>query len=260
MSYIRADETPHVEYLKTVLSEMRDRTFVGTSGTKHAGSEMIGRLWDRSVANSLGVRREANIKLTMNEVAHARSRDQAPRRHPRAVPRHRRCRCLEARDGPGRRHHLLAAPQRGRAVRFGIFYEHQLPRPWTDDSERQLIQDALDQVELADALGFDVRVGGRAPLPRGVLALVCARGVPRRRVAAHEEHPPRSRHRADAAAVQPSGAHRRAHRDARPRVERAGRVRHRRVVVGGRAGRLRHRPRARSGRCGRRVSRSRCAA
>jgi alkanesulfonate monooxygenase SsuD/methylene tetrahydromethanopterin reductase-like flavin-dependent oxidoreductase (luciferase family) len=40
-------------------------------------------------------------------------------------------------------------------VRFGIFYEHQLPRPWAADSERQLIQDALDQCELADRLGFD---------------------------------------------------------------------------------------------------------
>ena len=41
-------------------------------------------------------------------------------------------------------------------MKFGIFYEHQLPRPWEDDSERQLIQDALEQVELADKLGFDV--------------------------------------------------------------------------------------------------------
>jgi alkanesulfonate monooxygenase SsuD/methylene tetrahydromethanopterin reductase-like flavin-dependent oxidoreductase (luciferase family) len=40
-------------------------------------------------------------------------------------------------------------------VKFGIFYEHQLPRPWAEDSERQLIQDALDQVELADRLGID---------------------------------------------------------------------------------------------------------
>src|SRR5438270_8786825 len=39
-------------------------------------------------------------------------------------------------------------------MKFGIFYEHQLPRPWSDDSERKLIQDALDQVELADKLGF----------------------------------------------------------------------------------------------------------
>jgi len=31
-------------------------------------------------------------------------------------------------------------------VKFGIFYEHQLPRPWTEDSEYRLIQDALDQI------------------------------------------------------------------------------------------------------------------
>jgi alkanesulfonate monooxygenase SsuD/methylene tetrahydromethanopterin reductase-like flavin-dependent oxidoreductase (luciferase family) len=40
-------------------------------------------------------------------------------------------------------------------MRFGIFYEHQLPRPWTEGLELQLFQDALDQVELADRLGFD---------------------------------------------------------------------------------------------------------
>jgi alkanesulfonate monooxygenase SsuD/methylene tetrahydromethanopterin reductase-like flavin-dependent oxidoreductase (luciferase family) len=40
-------------------------------------------------------------------------------------------------------------------VRFGIFYELQLPKPWGPDDERQLVQDALDQVELADRLGID---------------------------------------------------------------------------------------------------------
>src|SRR5438477_11812550 len=40
-------------------------------------------------------------------------------------------------------------------MRFGIFYEHQLPRPWGPDSEQRLFQDALDQVELADRLGID---------------------------------------------------------------------------------------------------------
>ena len=39
-------------------------------------------------------------------------------------------------------------------MKFGIFYEHQLPRPWSADSERQLLHDALDQIELADKLGF----------------------------------------------------------------------------------------------------------
>ncbi len=40
-------------------------------------------------------------------------------------------------------------------MQFGIFYEHQLPRPWTETSELQLFQDALDQVERADRLGID---------------------------------------------------------------------------------------------------------
>ena len=40
-------------------------------------------------------------------------------------------------------------------MKFGIFYEHQLPRPWAEGSELKLFQDALDQVELADQLGID---------------------------------------------------------------------------------------------------------
>jgi alkanesulfonate monooxygenase SsuD/methylene tetrahydromethanopterin reductase-like flavin-dependent oxidoreductase (luciferase family) len=40
-------------------------------------------------------------------------------------------------------------------MRFGIFYEHQLPRPWGERSERQLLHDALAQVQAADRLGFD---------------------------------------------------------------------------------------------------------
>jgi alkanesulfonate monooxygenase SsuD/methylene tetrahydromethanopterin reductase-like flavin-dependent oxidoreductase (luciferase family) len=40
-------------------------------------------------------------------------------------------------------------------MKFGIFYEHQLPRPWTEKSEYQLLQDTLTQIELADKIGFD---------------------------------------------------------------------------------------------------------
>src|SRR5437773_6237168 len=40
-------------------------------------------------------------------------------------------------------------------MRFGIFYEHQQPRPWEDGSTERLLGDALDQIELADRLGFD---------------------------------------------------------------------------------------------------------
>src|SRR5215472_14348892 len=46
-------------------------------------------------------------------------------------------------------------PEDTSTMRFGIFYEHQLPRPWTEGLEHKLFQDALDQVELADRLGFD---------------------------------------------------------------------------------------------------------
>ena len=40
-------------------------------------------------------------------------------------------------------------------MKFGVFYELQLPRPWTETSEAQLFSDALDQFELADKLGYD---------------------------------------------------------------------------------------------------------
>ncbi|MGH7325497.1 MAG: LLM class flavin-dependent oxidoreductase [Candidatus Rokuibacteriota bacterium] len=40
-------------------------------------------------------------------------------------------------------------------MKVGIFYELQLPRPWGERSEYQLLQDALAQIELADRLGFD---------------------------------------------------------------------------------------------------------
>lgn len=40
-------------------------------------------------------------------------------------------------------------------MRFGVFYEMQLPRPWGPDDERKLFHDALEQVVLADRLGFD---------------------------------------------------------------------------------------------------------
>src|SRR5437773_8871626 len=41
-------------------------------------------------------------------------------------------------------------------MRFGIFYEHQNPRPWEEErAEHRLMKDALAQVELADHAGFD---------------------------------------------------------------------------------------------------------
>ena len=71
VAYIRADETPHVEYLKTTLTEMRDRTFIGQSGKKYAGTDVIGQVWDTAVANSIGPGREANLQTQHNELLHA---------------------------------------------------------------------------------------------------------------------------------------------------------------------------------------------
>lgn len=46
-------------------------------------------------------------------------------------------------------------------MKFGLFYELQLPKPlesdqWDPDDERRIIQEMLEQVELADKLGFDI--------------------------------------------------------------------------------------------------------
>ncbi len=40
-------------------------------------------------------------------------------------------------------------------MRFGIFYELQLPKPWDEGAEQRLFNEALDQVVLADRLGID---------------------------------------------------------------------------------------------------------
>ncbi len=67
---ISQDETPHVGYLATTLTEMRDRTWIGTGGRRHAGTDMIGTLWDAALAASLGPGRAVNRKVTMGEIEH----------------------------------------------------------------------------------------------------------------------------------------------------------------------------------------------
>src|SRR5512140_1485770 len=41
-------------------------------------------------------------------------------------------------------------------MKFGMFFELQLPRPWQPDDEQQLYSNALDWVEIADRVGLDV--------------------------------------------------------------------------------------------------------
>src|SRR5664279_3930444 len=68
VSHIRSDETPHVAWLRTALSEMRDRTWVGTAGRTYAGTDMVGRLWDRALTDSLLLRRRDNLQSIMAEI------------------------------------------------------------------------------------------------------------------------------------------------------------------------------------------------
>ena len=68
---IRADETPHVDYLRTTLTEMRDRTFVGETGKKIAGREVIDTLWSAALEQSLGENRKNMRKATIAELEHA---------------------------------------------------------------------------------------------------------------------------------------------------------------------------------------------
>jgi hypothetical protein len=68
VSCIRADETPHVEYLRTALTEMRDRTFLTTTGAKRSGAEVIGTLWDLLLAESMGSVETANRTSFRNEL------------------------------------------------------------------------------------------------------------------------------------------------------------------------------------------------
>jgi hypothetical protein len=70
VAYIRADETPHVDYLKTALTEMRDRTWLGADGSRHRGTDMIATLWDHSLDSSLGANRAQTRKAVLQEVEH----------------------------------------------------------------------------------------------------------------------------------------------------------------------------------------------
>jgi alkanesulfonate monooxygenase SsuD/methylene tetrahydromethanopterin reductase-like flavin-dependent oxidoreductase (luciferase family) len=40
-------------------------------------------------------------------------------------------------------------------VKFGIFYEISVPRPWDDGAEKKVYDNCIEQVKLADELGFD---------------------------------------------------------------------------------------------------------
>jgi len=71
VSFIRQDETPHVEYLRTALTEMRDRTFVTETGGRRPGAEVIGTIWDALLEESLGLLENEARDFTLGEVERA---------------------------------------------------------------------------------------------------------------------------------------------------------------------------------------------
>ncbi len=134
------------------------------------------------------------------------------------------------------------------------------PAPVDRGLRAELIQNALDQVELADKLGIQyvwevehhfLEEYSHSSAPEIFLAACSQRTKNIRLGHGIIQTAPR---------LQPPGPHRRARRHARPRVERSGRLRLGRVVERGRARWLPHRPDARSARCGSRASRSRSGA
>ena len=55
VGYIRSDEEPHVGYLRTTLTEMRARTFVGTEGQRLPGTDVIDACWNYSIRQMFGL-------------------------------------------------------------------------------------------------------------------------------------------------------------------------------------------------------------
>ena len=93
-------------------------------------------------------------------------------------------------------------------MKFGVFYEHQVPRPWAERRRAPGVRrgDRTGRVLRPDRHRLVLARG--APLPRGVQPLVGARDLPRRALAAHQEPALGPRHHAHAAVDQSPGARR----------------------------------------------------
>ena len=75
VTYIRSDESPHVEYLRTALSEISARTLIGDDGNDYSGHEIVQEQLDRSLRFIIRQRREqrreqlhASIRSSANGV------------------------------------------------------------------------------------------------------------------------------------------------------------------------------------------------
>jgi hypothetical protein len=70
--YIRSDESPHVEYLRTALSELSARTLIGEDGKEYNGNEIVQDLLDRSLKTIIrqrGAERRAQLHASIRASA-----------------------------------------------------------------------------------------------------------------------------------------------------------------------------------------------
>ena len=139
-------------------------------------------------------------------------------------------------------------------MRFALFYEIPVARPWGPDSERLAYQHTIEQARGRRTLRLGRLLDRRAPLPRGVLALLQPRGALRRHRRPDRADAPRLRRAAHAEAVQPPGAHGRVGRRARPHLQRPRRPRHRPLARPAPSSRASASTRPRPAACGRRRS------
>ena len=66
--YIRSDEVPHVEYLRTALSELRCRTLLTTTGREIAGSEVIDRILEQQLRGIASTRPQETRERVRTEI------------------------------------------------------------------------------------------------------------------------------------------------------------------------------------------------
>ena len=109
-------------------------------------------------------------------------------------------------------------------MKFGLFYELQLPKPldsdqWHPDDERRLVMETLEQIEFADKLGFDYVFEVEHDFLEEY-AHSSARGRARSSEPAYQAYPAGPRHHPHAAGVQPPDPRGRAHRHAGPGLQR----------------------------------------
>lgn len=71
VSYIRADETPHVEYLRTALSELRCRTLLTTDGREIPGHVVVDRLLERQLEGIASSRPREQRERLRDEIRQA---------------------------------------------------------------------------------------------------------------------------------------------------------------------------------------------